>query len=359
MTEDEAAAELDAIASRHYAEGDVTRKHRSYFEGYAHLLAHRREEPLRILELGVSSGASLLIWRDFLPNAQIVGIDIAEMPERVRDQPRIHLLQGSQDDPAILDRAGWLAGGGFDLIIDDASHIGFLTKRSLVHLFPRWLVPGGHYVIEDIGTGFMPEYPDGIAFEAPPWADAVAGTKEFPSSQFGMIGVAKQLLDHMMQPLATGEPSYLPIDSLSMTANIVFVRKGTQPGAAAPGALPGGDFAGPGSLWGRREQILRQLAQLESVPERLEAVGGTVDGLIGTVGELSGALGGLTSSTGEVEGRVSRLGGRLDEAETTVNVLARELGSQGERLTALETVVGRALARLGGVRRVWGRLRGG
>lgn len=352
MTEDEAASELDAIATRHYAEGDFTRKHWSYFHGYARLLAHRREAPLRILELGVSSGASLLIWRDFLPNAQIVGIDIAEMPVRVRDEPRIHLLQGSQDDPAILDQAGWIAGGGFDLIIDDASHIGYLTKRALLYLFPRWLVPGGHYVIEDIGTGFMPEYPDGAPFEAPPWSDAVPGTREFQSSQFGMIGVTKQLLDHLMQPLSTGEPSYLAIDSLYMTANIVFIAKSNVPGAAVPGTLPDGKSAGGASFWESRDEILRQLERLEPVPQRLEALTKTVAGLVESATELTG-------SVDEMKGRVSRLGRRVDDAETTVNVLARELGGQGERLSALEAVVGRALARVDGARRVLRRLRSG
>jgi methylase of polypeptide subunit release factors len=37
----------------------------------------RRFDKPRILELGVFSGASLLIWRDYLPNATILGIDIS------------------------------------------------------------------------------------------------------------------------------------------------------------------------------------------------------------------------------------------------------------------------------------------
>ena len=148
---------LETLAERYYAAGDGTRKAPSYLREYESLLAHRRDAPLRLLEIGVSSGASMLIWRDYLPRATIVGIDIADPPPRIRGQERIHFIQGSQDDPETLDRAGEAAGGRFDLIIDDASHIGYLTKRSFHHLFPRWLMPGGVYVIEDFGTGFMPD----------------------------------------------------------------------------------------------------------------------------------------------------------------------------------------------------------
>ena len=58
------------------------------------------------------------------------------MPTCLTDQDRVHFIQGSQDDPTVLDRAAQVAGGGFDLIIDDAAHIGFLTKRSFNYLFP-------------------------------------------------------------------------------------------------------------------------------------------------------------------------------------------------------------------------------
>ncbi len=94
---------------------------------------------MKILELGVWSGASLLIWRDYQPNATIIGIDILPAPTAVQDQDRIHVLQGSQDDLSVLDQASQIAGGLFDLIIDDASHIGYLTKRSFQNLFPRAL----------------------------------------------------------------------------------------------------------------------------------------------------------------------------------------------------------------------------
>ncbi|MBS0644811.1 MAG: class I SAM-dependent methyltransferase [Proteobacteria bacterium] len=232
-----AAPELEALVDRYYEPGDLTRKRQSYLASYARVLSGRRNEALAILELGVSSGASLLCWRDYLPNATIIGIDIAAPPERILGQDRIVVIRGSQDDPLTLDKAAQAAGRPFDLIVDDASHIGYLAKRSMHYLFPRWLAPGGWYVIEDFGTGFLPEYPDGTAFSQPDWTDAQPGTREFHSSQFGMVGVVKQLIDHIMQDVMTGTPSYLAIKRLVVEGNIAFIEKAATPGGAWPGYI--------------------------------------------------------------------------------------------------------------------------
>ena len=53
------------------------------------------------------------------------------------------------------------APGGFDIIIDDASHIGELTKTTFWHLFDHHLKPGGLYAIEDWGTGYLDDFSDG------------------------------------------------------------------------------------------------------------------------------------------------------------------------------------------------------
>lgn len=216
---------LDILAERYYAASDGNRKPPSYLREYERLLEYRRDAQLRLLEIGVASGASLLIWRDYLPNATIVGVDVAAPPPRIQGKSRIYFIHGSQDDPEVLDRAGTMAGGPFDLIVDDAVHLGYMTKRSFAYLFPRWLAPGGTYVIEDIGTGFLPEYPDGAPFAAPPESDSVPTTQIFASHQHGMVGVVKQLLDHMMTELMTGQRSRFDIERMTVLANIAFVHK--------------------------------------------------------------------------------------------------------------------------------------
>jgi len=55
--------ELETLAERYYSKGDYTSKGPTYLSSYARLMNERRFDKLRILELGVFSGASLLIWR--------------------------------------------------------------------------------------------------------------------------------------------------------------------------------------------------------------------------------------------------------------------------------------------------------
>jgi len=57
---------------------------------------------------------------------------------------------------------------GFDIIIDDASHFGDLTKIAFWHLFDNHLKPSGLYVIEDWGTGYWSDWTDGKTYRPVP-----------------------------------------------------------------------------------------------------------------------------------------------------------------------------------------------
>lgn len=287
--------ELEELAELYYSKGDYTRKGSTYLGSYARLMNERRFDKLRILELGVFSGASLLIWRDYLPNATIVGIDISEPPERILNLDRIHFIQGSQDDPEILRKAANLVGGQFDIIIDDASHIGYLTKRSLHYLFPLYLVPGGWYIIEDFGTAFIPEYPDGETYKEPAWNDAVPGMREFQSSQQGMVGVIKQLIDHQMQELMTGSRSFLSMDRMTIETNIVFVEKSKQAAAPWPGPIPdvvlsSVENPAQNNAAANSEAIEIASAQIEKMKEEVDNQALRIVALEGVVAQLRFAL---------------------------------------------------------------------
>ena len=131
----------------------------------------------------VGTGASLLLWRDYFTRASIIGLD--ENPMVVPDQSgRIKVYQGKQEDLALLERIGAEnAPGGFDVIIDDAAHVAESARASFTFLFDRFLKPGGIYAIEDWGTGYWPDWPDGKAFE--------------PNHAHGMVGFLKELVDEV------------------------------------------------------------------------------------------------------------------------------------------------------------------
>lgn len=136
--------EQHLVAYQHGAE-----KHQLYLNHYERHFQQLVQHHVDLLELGIYRGGSLLQWRDFFRNGQIVGLDLD--PVSIDDPTgRIVTYQGDQADLALLDRiAHERAPGGFDIIIDDASHIAALTKISFWHLFDNHLKPGGYYVIED------------------------------------------------------------------------------------------------------------------------------------------------------------------------------------------------------------------
>ncbi len=97
-----------------------------------------------VCELGVWGGGSLILWQTLFPGGIIVGVD----RDRYSYWPRNTVkIVSQQDDPALPERLRGVVDG-FDLIIDDASHDGALTRKSWELLWPM-VKPGGYYVVED------------------------------------------------------------------------------------------------------------------------------------------------------------------------------------------------------------------
>src|SRR6266567_7727046 len=134
-----------------------------YLDVYDPILVPWLGREIKLLEIGIYKGGSLQLWRDYFPLASIVGIDV-KLPEQFVPGERIQVFQGSQSDKRFLSEvANKVAPEGFDIIIDDASHIGELTKTTFWHLFDHHLRPGGLYAIEDWCTGYWDNFPDGKA----------------------------------------------------------------------------------------------------------------------------------------------------------------------------------------------------
>lgn len=117
---------------------------------YPRYLDPRRNEPLTILEIGIAWGGALQAFRDYLPNAHIIGYDIVFQNMKIINPDRITLVQGSQDDPVKLAQLA-KEHGPFDFIIDDACHQFEPQLVSLNTLWPH-IKPGGAYFIEDVFT---------------------------------------------------------------------------------------------------------------------------------------------------------------------------------------------------------------
>ncbi len=155
-----------------------TEKPEGYLRLYEEVLAPMVDKEVKLLELGIFKGGSLLMWRDYFAKGTIVGVDLNEVG--INDPTgRIRTYFGRQDDVELLDRiAHEQAPDGFDIIVDDCAHIGEIARNSFWHLFEHHLKPGGIYAIEDWGTGYFGghnTYPDGRRFN--PGREAVSAIK--------------------------------------------------------------------------------------------------------------------------------------------------------------------------------------
>jgi len=177
-----------------------------YLELYDPILAPWVDKDVRLLEIGVHRGGSLKLWRDYFPRGTVVGID-RKLPEGFELDGRIQVFEGRQQDPAFLSHvARRIAPEGFDIIIDDASHVGDVTKVTFWHLFDHHLKPGGIYAIEDWGTGYLDNWPDGRRFDSrTPILGRIRSLLPerlkkrikvpFPCHAYGMVGFVKELVD--------------------------------------------------------------------------------------------------------------------------------------------------------------------
>ena len=133
----------------------------SYGALYEALFAPRRESARAVLELGVYSGASALVWAEYFTSAGVVGADITLSRLRFgADHPRIRFVQTDATVPAAIAATSAAAAElglspavgaatAYDVIVDDASHDPNHQVAS-AELFVPSLAPGGVYVIEDI-----------------------------------------------------------------------------------------------------------------------------------------------------------------------------------------------------------------
>lgn len=138
----------------------MVHKWHHYLPLYDRYFAPWRGKPLKMLEIGVSHGGSLSMWRRwFGPEATLFGIDIDPACARF-DGVNAAVRIGSQDDPAFLHRVVDEMGG-VDLVLDDGSHVMAHVRASFDTLFPRLSV-GGLYMIEDMHTAYMPKFGGGL-----------------------------------------------------------------------------------------------------------------------------------------------------------------------------------------------------
>jgi hypothetical protein len=133
---------------RAHKEGPGIWKWLHYFEAYQHHLQKFVGNEVHLGEVGIYSGGSLAMWREYLgEKSHIYGIDI-EAECRVYENDHTRVFIGDQ-----ADRAFWKRFRDhvprLDVLIDDGGHFANQQIITLEETLP-YLQPGGVYICEDI-----------------------------------------------------------------------------------------------------------------------------------------------------------------------------------------------------------------
>lgn len=201
-----------------------------YASRYEHYFAPLRDEPLKLLEIGIggyedtlSGGHSLRAWKRYFPNATIYGIDIAD--KKALEEERIKTFQGSQDDGAFLEQVV-AETGQLDIIIDDGSHQNAHMIKTFKLLFPT-LSENGIYAVEDTHFSYVPSPKDGNIPEH--WA-RYGGSLDLnePSTVMNFFKRLTDCLSHQEFLRPGYRPNYfdLHVVAIHFYRNQVFVLKG-------------------------------------------------------------------------------------------------------------------------------------
>jgi len=144
----------------------------NYYLEYAKRFQSKRDSALKVLEVGVNTGHSLLMWERYFPNATIYGIDIdlsithlgVNPKELTKDYDRIKLFEFDACNKSNVDKFLKENGGDFDIIIEDGSHLGHHQILSTLYYMPL-LKANGIMVIEDIGLFYSKNKEDYMVLE--------------------------------------------------------------------------------------------------------------------------------------------------------------------------------------------------
>ena len=192
----------------------------NYIDTYQQFFSPYRNRKITLLEIGVGGydvaegGHSLNLWEAYFQRGTIVAIDLHDKTQLSRDRVQVH--QCSQ-----VDRPGLEAlarhYGGFDLVIDDGSHLNVHQIETFQLLFPL-MKKEGVYVVEDTQTSYWPAFGGGSVGTAGHAASAVSFFKGLVDG----VNYAEFL------PSARGTPTELQqsIRGIYFEHNMIVIVKG-------------------------------------------------------------------------------------------------------------------------------------
>jgi len=141
-------------------EGNLIHKWDHYFEIYERYFAKYRGNNVNLLEIGVSQGGSIQMWKEYFGDKlKIYSVDINPECIKFKDLTT-NLYIGSQEDPLFLEKLKNELPV-MDIIIDDGGHTMKQQILTFEFLFLK-LKEGGIYLVEDTHTSYWDVYGGGF-----------------------------------------------------------------------------------------------------------------------------------------------------------------------------------------------------
>jgi demethylmacrocin O-methyltransferase len=155
---------LSEIAKKYPTDKDFT--HNYYNAVYEQYFSPIKDDVKLVCEVGIGGfweavgwlpGNSLKVWRDYFPNAEILGLDIVKHDNLIDlDRITIDWLDQSKRD-LVIEYSSKL--NNYDIIIDDGSHNVYDQQITFAHFF-KSLKSGGIYVLEDLHSSIEVNIPE-------------------------------------------------------------------------------------------------------------------------------------------------------------------------------------------------------
>lgn len=120
---------------------------------YDGLFKSYKNEPLKIAELGILDGASLLMWQEYFPNSNLYGFEYnVALIDNFRQKYNNDRITLSYIDVTNKDSIKNTFNGlniMYDIIIEDTTH-QFEDQIRVIENIYKYLKPGGVLIVEDI-----------------------------------------------------------------------------------------------------------------------------------------------------------------------------------------------------------------
>ena len=352
-------------------QGKVSDKWSIYLSEYDRIFSPYREQPVRMLEIGIQNGGSLEVWSKYFPNAQVfVGCDInPDCARLVYEDFRINVVVGDANtgtsETEILSRSPC-----FDLIIDDGSHTSADIVKSFARYF-RHLNYGGVFVAEDLHCSYWKSFEGGLYY---PYS-SIAFFKRLADvvnhEHWGVEKERRQLLQGFSEQFSTefDESTLAEVHSIEFFNSVCVVHKckaqsnvlgerfiagqnelvvsghhGLTGCFSTPKSQSGNHWAAmksaPEESWEELTQLLPERdSQIASLNQAVAEHAGQIASLSGAVTEREGQIASLNQAVTERDSQIASLNQAVAEHAGQIASLSQAVAERDDRIAVNHSVV--------------------